>query len=391
MQATPDGTVGPETVAAEEADCGDVVAGTVVAAGEPAVADDAAEDAAEGAVEDEGDAPPEPDPEAVRALAFIVESVLFAAAKPLGVRELMGILAAGGSAEPSAKEVRASLACLLEDYAPGRRGIVLHEVGSGFQFRTARENAEWVRQVFKEKPARLGRATLETLAIVAYRQPATKAEIEAVRGVDADAALGTLLARRLIKIAGRKEAIGRPLLYATTPEFLEVFGLKNLRDLPALEELAAVTVEEDEYDQESADEPEADAREDAAEHDDGAQDEEAEFAGDGRGIGADGDGGEEADSAPAETGDHRQGSDNDAAPPVAFAGGETAGADGTAAEPGAGSTASGGEAAEDSQPGRDRLAAGGGGDAARGEGDPEWQGGHRTGDEGEPANRSDQD
>jgi segregation and condensation protein B len=85
---------------------------------------------------------------------------------------------------------------------------------------------------------RLGRATLETLAIVAYKQPVTRADIEAIRGVDADAAVSTLLSRRLIKIAGRKEGVGRPLLYATTPEFLEIFGLKDLKELPALHELA---------------------------------------------------------------------------------------------------------------------------------------------------------
>lgn len=176
--------------------------------------------------------------ESTERLARIVESVLFAAAAPVSVRRLVDILAEPGGAGPDAKELRAALGVLAEDYAPGRRGIVLQEVAAGWQLRTARENADWVRRLFKEKPARLGRAALETLAIVAYKQPATKAEIEAVRGVDADAALNTLLAKRLIKIAGRKEAIGRPLLYATTQEFLEVFGLKDLRDMPALDELA---------------------------------------------------------------------------------------------------------------------------------------------------------
>ena len=110
-------------------------------------------------------------------------------------------------------------------------------MAGGYQFRTARENAEWVRAVFRDKPARLGRAALETLAIIAYKQPATRAEIEAIRGVDVDGVVTTLLARRLIKIAGRKEAVGRPLLYSTTPEFLEAFGLKDLKELPSLKEL----------------------------------------------------------------------------------------------------------------------------------------------------------
>ena len=180
-----------------------------------------------------------------REMASIIESVVFAAGAPVGVKELVSILKAPGEPEPSVAEVRAAVALLLDDYAAGKRGIVLQEVGGGYQFRTAREHAAYVRQVFREKPARLGRATLETLAIVAYQQPATKADIEAVRGVDADGALSILRAKRLIKIAGRKEAIGRPLLYATTGEFLEAFGLKDLRDLPALEEIAPPVTEED--------------------------------------------------------------------------------------------------------------------------------------------------
>jgi segregation and condensation protein B len=173
-------------------------------------------------------------------LARIVESVLFAAGAPLGLRKLIDILGASG-ARPTPKEVLGVIVQLREHYAQGRRGIQLHEVAGGYQFRTARENAEWVRAVFRDKPARLGRATLETLAIVAYKQPVTRAEIEVIRGVDVDGVLSTLLTRRLIKIAGRKEAVGRPLLYATTPEFLETFGLKDLNDLPSLKELGPVT------------------------------------------------------------------------------------------------------------------------------------------------------
>jgi segregation and condensation protein B len=146
------------------------------------------------------------------------------------------------------------MARLRAYYTPGRRGIQLQEVAGGYQFRTARENAEWVRAVFRDKPARLGRAALETLAIVAYKQPATRAEIEVIRGVDVDGVLTTLLSRRLIKIAGRKEAVGRPLLYVTTPEFLEVFGLKDLNELPSLKELGPTP---DEIDGERASPPDA--------------------------------------------------------------------------------------------------------------------------------------
>jgi segregation and condensation protein B len=120
-----------------------------------------------------------------------------------------------------------------------RRGIHLVEVAGGYQFRTDPRHAEWVRRLFQQKPWRLTRATLETLAIVAYKQPITRAEIEAIRGVDADSVLASLLSRKLVKIVGRKDVIGRPLLYGTTRQFLEVFGLRDLASLPALGEVAA--------------------------------------------------------------------------------------------------------------------------------------------------------
>lgn len=169
---------------------------------------------------------------ALSRLESIVESVLFAAGAPVPLRRLVQILDG-----PSNKEVTAAVRRLQQTYSVGRRGLRLLEVAGGYQFRTAPENAEWVRALLREKPARLGRATVETLAIIAYKQPITRAEIEAIRGVDVEAALTSLLARRLIKIAGRKETVGRPLLYATTAEFLEAFGLKDLSDLPTLKEL----------------------------------------------------------------------------------------------------------------------------------------------------------
>ncbi len=177
---------------------------------------------------------------ALSRLERIIESVLFASATPLSLRRLVDVLDG-----PTTKEVQAAVGRLMADYAAGQRGIRLHEVAGGYQFRTARENAEWVRAVFKEKPARMGRAGLETLAIVAYKQPVTRAEIEAIRGVDVEGVLSSLLSRRLIKIAGRKEAVGRPLLYSTTPEFLETFGLKDLKELPSLKELGPAPDAED--------------------------------------------------------------------------------------------------------------------------------------------------
>ncbi len=166
-----------------------------------------------------------------RTLAYILESVLFAAGEPLSLRQLAEIL--DGVSERAVQE---ALDLLRQDYRPGARGIHLVEVAGGFQFRTARENAPWVRALFAEKPPRLSRAALETLAIIAYRQPITKAEIEAIRGVDTDGPVQNLLQRGLIRVAGRRETVGRPLLYATTPEFLETFGLKSLDDLPPLPE-----------------------------------------------------------------------------------------------------------------------------------------------------------
>jgi len=174
-------------------------------------------------------------------LESIIESVLFAAGGPIGARKLVEVLNG-----PSTREVKRALRSLVAHYETHRRGIRLIEVAGGYQFRTAPENKEWVRALFRERPARLGRATLETLAVIAYKQPVTRAEIEAVRGVDADSALSSLLAKRLIKIAGRKESVGRPLLYATTSDFLEVFGLKDLSDLPALKEIGPVAETDDE-------------------------------------------------------------------------------------------------------------------------------------------------
>lgn len=189
--------------------------------------------------------PQDDEPTGIEALAErldgIVESLLFAAGTPLPLKRLVDVLQG-----PTSKEVRASVERLIETYNQPGRGITLQAVAGGFQLRSAPANADWVRTLLRERPARLGRAALETLAVIAYKQPATRAEIEAVRGVDCDSAITTLLARRLIKIAGRKEAVGRPLMYGTTPEFLEVFGLNDLGQLPALKEIGPVQEPEDE-------------------------------------------------------------------------------------------------------------------------------------------------
>jgi segregation and condensation protein B len=171
----------------------------------------------------------------------IIESLLFTCGAPLPLRRIVDVLDG-----PTAKEIKAALERLMAEYNRPERGIHLLAVAGGYQLRSAPAHAEWVRALLRERPARLGRAALETLAVIAYRQPATRAEIEAVRGVDADSAISSLLAKRLIRIAGRKETVGRPLMYTTTPEFLEVFGLNDLNELPALKEIGPVQEPEDE-------------------------------------------------------------------------------------------------------------------------------------------------
>ena len=163
-------------------------------------------------------------------LKAILESLLFAAGEPVSFARLAAVLE-----NVSRDAIRKALSEMMLDN--GARGIVLEEVAGGYQFRTPKEHALYVRKLLAAKPPRLTRPLLETLAIVAYRQPVTRPEIEQLRGVDSGGVLDTLLERRLVRIAGRKEAPGRPIMYATSAEFLEVFGLRDLDGLPDLEEL----------------------------------------------------------------------------------------------------------------------------------------------------------
>jgi segregation and condensation protein B len=168
-------------------------------------------------------------------LPALLESMLFAAGAPVPIGRLVDALAGPGRAE-----VTAALHALAEAYENDGRGLRLVQVAGGWQLRTPAEHGPWVRRLLRERPPRLSRPMLETLAIVAYRQPCTRIEVEAVRGVDADAVLSTLLERRLVRIVGRKDAPGRPLLYGTTREFLEVFSLPDLSALPPLRDLGEV-------------------------------------------------------------------------------------------------------------------------------------------------------
>jgi segregation and condensation protein B len=117
-------------------------------------------------------------------------------------------------------------------------------VAGGYQLRTAKINADWVKKFLGGRPARMGRATLETLAIIAYRQPITKAEIESIRGVDVDGVITTLLERNLIRAVARKDVPGRPFLYGTTAEFLQLFNLNDLTELPTLKETDEISLPE---------------------------------------------------------------------------------------------------------------------------------------------------
>src|SRR5208283_114603 len=168
-------------------------------------------------------------------LKSILASLLFAAGEPVSVARLAAVF----DDVPRAT-VQKALAEMASTYVVENRGIVIDEVAGGFQLRTPKEHALYVRKLLAARPPRLSRPMMETLAIIAYRQPITRPEIEQLRGVDSGAVLETLTERRLVKIAGRKEAPGRPIMYATTAEFLQTFGLKDLEALPDLSELREV-------------------------------------------------------------------------------------------------------------------------------------------------------
>jgi segregation and condensation protein B len=166
-----------------------------------------------------------------------VEALLFLAEKPLTpeeVRQATGV---------DVDRVHRALDALSGHFREGVSGVVLHEVSGGWQLRTSPDVAEHARRFLKVKPQRLTRAALETLAIIAYRQPVTRPEIEDIRGVDCGAVVKALLERKLIKILGKKEEPGRPMLYGTTREFLEFFALKDLASLPTLREFHELSEE----------------------------------------------------------------------------------------------------------------------------------------------------
>jgi len=188
-------------------------------------------------------------------LKLILEAILFAAQKPLSPAELRAILAAAGesaSAEAAgafqkakAEDVEAALEELAQEHAQAGRSFRLACVAGAWQFVSQPEYAPWLKALAGERmrPARLSLPALETLAIIAYRQPITRAEIEQIRGVSVDGVMQTLLERGLVEAVGRAEIVGHPLTYAATKLFLEYFGLGSFEELPAADELRRLPVE----------------------------------------------------------------------------------------------------------------------------------------------------
>ena len=171
-------------------------------------------------------------------LKNIIESILFVAEEPLTVDRIKRLVT-----EADAGDIRDVLQSLSREYEHRQGGFYLREVAGGFQFRTRPDYTEWVKRLLLPKPPRLSRAALETLAIVAYKQPVIRSDVEHLRGVDCGGVLRVLLERSLIRVLGRKEIPGRPLIYGTTRKFLEVFDLKDLKDLPSPEEIESVAKE----------------------------------------------------------------------------------------------------------------------------------------------------
>ena len=166
-----------------------------------------------------------------------VESILFASDRPLSISRLKEVFGEEGPEEISIKE---SIDLIKERYLNPTHGFELREAQGGYQFVTKTENADVIRRFLETKPFRLGRSTLEAMAIIAYRQPITRAEIDQVRGIDSSHLLRSLIERGLVRMSGKAEVPGRPVQYSTTPRFLEVLGLGSLSELPPLSELEQI-------------------------------------------------------------------------------------------------------------------------------------------------------
>jgi len=175
----------------------------------------------------------------MKSIKLIVESLLFVSDKPLTIKEIQACL-------PDSKpaDIRSALKILKYEYETMGRSFGLKEVAEGFQLRSHADFAPYILRMFQTSPSRLSRAAVETLAIIAYKQPILRHEIEKLRGVDSGGIIRTLLEKDLIRIMGRKDLPGRPLIYGTTKKFLEVFDLKDLSSLPKLKEIKSLSIDE---------------------------------------------------------------------------------------------------------------------------------------------------
>ncbi|MBU4413542.1 MAG: SMC-Scp complex subunit ScpB [Proteobacteria bacterium] len=162
----------------------------------------------------------------------IIESLLFVAEDPLTIDSIKKVLDSTDS-----NVIRNVLNELSIEYEARKGGFFLREVAGGYQIRTRPEYSQWIRRLLRPNPFRLSNASLETLAIVAYKQPVIRSDIEHIRGVDCGGILRMLLERKLVRVIGRKEIPGRPIIYATTKKFLELFELRDLKDLPSPKEI----------------------------------------------------------------------------------------------------------------------------------------------------------
>jgi len=169
----------------------------------------------------------------------IIDALIFAAEAPLSIHKIKQILDEGEGGPVDLKDIREAVESLSRDNREQQRGFYLQEVAGGYQYRTRPAYASWIKRLKKVRQFRLTQSTLETLAIIAYKQPIIRAEIEKIRGVDSGGVLKNLLDRGLIKITGRKNIPGRPFMFGTTNRFLEVFGLEKLADLPLLKDFEA--------------------------------------------------------------------------------------------------------------------------------------------------------
>jgi segregation and condensation protein B len=166
----------------------------------------------------------------------ILEAVLFASDSPVEFSRLLGIIES-----PSQRDLKDMVETLNREYETEGRTFRIMEVAGGYQFETLPQYGQYVERLYRSKGRqKLSRAALETLAIVAYKQPVSRVEIDALRGVDSDASVRTLQSRELIEVVGRSEALGKPLLYGTTKEFLRYFGLSDIKALPGADELASM-------------------------------------------------------------------------------------------------------------------------------------------------------